>query len=201
MARSRPRILLTAASIGLMLSVVLVTARGQQYQGVDPERGFSFGDTDLDGKLTLDEFRDLLQNAPRFKNAAAKKAPANLEALFRRLDLDRDGVLVFVEYRQMSQLGPGGGGPGVGPFAKARAKAKASASASAASAREVAERRSTPEQARFFESKIRPVLATKCASCHSAGAEKLKGGLRVDSRAGLLKGGDTGPAVVPGHLD
>lgn len=50
----------------------------------------------------------------------------------------------------------------------------------------------------FFEKKIRPVLVDRCYSCHSAEAEKLKAGLHVDSRAGLLKGGDSGPAIVPG---
>src|SRR4051812_19806594 len=51
----------------------------------------------------------------------------------------------------------------------------------------------------FFESRVRPVLSEHCYRCHSAGAEKLKGGLRLDSRDGLLKGGENGPAIVPGH--
>jgi len=51
----------------------------------------------------------------------------------------------------------------------------------------------------FFEKKIRPVLVDRCYSCHSAGAKKLKGGLYVDSLEGMLKGGDTGPSVVPGQ--
>ncbi len=53
----------------------------------------------------------------------------------------------------------------------------------------------------FFEKKIRPVLVAQCYECHSAEAAtrgKLKGSLAVDSRAGLLKGGDTGPAIVAG---
>src|SRR5436190_19921013 len=50
----------------------------------------------------------------------------------------------------------------------------------------------------FFEKNVRPVLVRHCYSCHSAEAKKLKGGLRLDSRDGLLKGGDSGPAVVPG---
>jgi hypothetical protein len=59
----------------------------------------------------------------------------------------------------------------------------------------------TPEQIAFFESKIRPVFADRCYECHSARAEKLKGGLLLDSRAGVIKGGDTGPAITPGDLD
>ncbi len=53
----------------------------------------------------------------------------------------------------------------------------------------------------FFEKKIRPVLVDRCYSCHSAEAKKLKGSLYVDSREGLLKGGETGPSVVPGEPD
>ncbi len=56
-----------------------------------------------------------------------------------------------------------------------------------------------PEQLAFFEKKIRPVFAEHCYKCHSAQAEKLKGGLFVDSKDGLLKGGTSGPAIVPGR--
>ncbi len=59
----------------------------------------------------------------------------------------------------------------------------------------------TPEQSTFFEAKIRPVLAEKCYTCHSAEAEKVKGELLLDTREGTLKGGENGPAVVPGDLD
>jgi hypothetical protein len=52
----------------------------------------------------------------------------------------------------------------------------------------------------FFETKIRPVLAKHCYECHAADSKKLSGGLLVDSRQGLLKGGDSGPAVVPSDL-
>ena len=54
----------------------------------------------------------------------------------------------------------------------------------------------TPEQARFFESQVRPVLVESCAKCHAGG--KSKGGLKLDSRGSTLAGGDTGPAIVPG---
>ena len=50
----------------------------------------------------------------------------------------------------------------------------------------------------FFERKIRPVLVEQCYECHSAESKSLKGGLHLDTRAGLLQGGDTGPAVVVG---
>jgi mono/diheme cytochrome c family protein len=54
------------------------------------------------------------------------------------------------------------------------------------------------EGVELFEAKIRPLLAEKCYSCHSAQSEKLKGGLRLDFRDGVLKGGETGPAIVRG---
>jgi hypothetical protein len=50
----------------------------------------------------------------------------------------------------------------------------------------------------FFEKKIRPVLVAHCYKCHADDAKNLRGGLRVDTRAGLQQGGDSGPAVVPG---
>ena len=56
----------------------------------------------------------------------------------------------------------------------------------------------SPSDIEFFESKIRPLLAEHCYSCHSAKAEKLQASLYLDRRDALLKGGDSGPAIVPG---
>jgi hypothetical protein len=56
-----------------------------------------------------------------------------------------------------------------------------------------------PEGSRLFRERIEPVLRAECYRCHSAEAESLRGGLRLDSPAGLLRGGDSGPAVVPGN--
>src|SRR5438034_5075501 len=53
----------------------------------------------------------------------------------------------------------------------------------------------------FFKKKIRPILVDNCYKCHSHESEKLKGGLLLDSREGLLKGGDTGAAIVPGDTE
>jgi hypothetical protein len=53
---------------------------------------------------------------------------------------------------------------------------------------------------RFFESKIRPVLVEKCYECHAADADKIKGGLLLDTREGMLQGGESGPSVVPGDV-
>jgi mono/diheme cytochrome c family protein len=53
----------------------------------------------------------------------------------------------------------------------------------------------TREQADFFNAKIRPVLFDTCGECH---LDDENGGLRIDSREALVKGGENGPAVVPG---
>ena len=50
----------------------------------------------------------------------------------------------------------------------------------------------------FFEKKIRPILVGKCYQCHATSAASVKGGLLVDTREGLLKGGESGAAIVPG---
>jgi hypothetical protein len=55
-----------------------------------------------------------------------------------------------------------------------------------------------PRAVEFFESRIRPILSKHCYECHSARAARLKGGLLLDSRAGLRQGGDSGPVLVPG---
>src|SRR4051812_4162346 len=53
----------------------------------------------------------------------------------------------------------------------------------------------------FFEKKVRPILVEHCYECHSADAKKVKGGLLLDTRDGTLKGGDNGPAILPGNPD
>ena len=50
----------------------------------------------------------------------------------------------------------------------------------------------------FFEAKIRPVLAQKCYGCHNSKMPAPKGNLVLDTKEGLLKGGVSGPALVPG---
>lgn len=57
-----------------------------------------------------------------------------------------------------------------------------------------------PADLEFFESRIRPILAVHCYECHSADSKILRGGLRLDTRDGLRKGGDSGPGVVPGKV-
>src|SRR5262249_34280926 len=57
----------------------------------------------------------------------------------------------------------------------------------------------TSEQLEFFEKQVRPILAERCYKCHSAHSEKLKGRLFLDSREGIIKGGDDGPVITPGE--
>jgi mono/diheme cytochrome c family protein len=59
----------------------------------------------------------------------------------------------------------------------------------------------SPQDVQFFENKVRPVLVDNCYKCHSHDAPKLKGGLSLEFRELMLKGGDTGPAIVPGDPD
>ncbi|MCC6508229.1 MAG: PSD1 domain-containing protein [Pirellulaceae bacterium] len=66
----------------------------------------------------------------------------------------------------------------------------------AASSTLVADDGRMAERAAQFEREIRPVFVGQCLKCH--GATKQEGGLRLDTRDGLMKGGDSGPALVPG---
>src|ERR1051325_6172240 len=58
------------------------------------------------------------------------------------------------------------------------------------------------EDFEFFEKRIRPVLVERCYKCHSKEAEKLKSELFLDSKEGMLKGGESGiPAIIPGNAE
>ncbi|MGA0134231.1 MAG: PSD1 and planctomycete cytochrome C domain-containing protein, partial [Opitutales bacterium] len=59
----------------------------------------------------------------------------------------------------------------------------------------------TAEGLEFFEKKVRPILSEHCYECHSIAKNSSKGSLILDSLDGMLKGGEEGPAVVPGSLD
>src|SRR5437667_12840377 len=54
----------------------------------------------------------------------------------------------------------------------------------------------SPAAVKFFEQKVRPVLVNNCQECH--GAAKQRGKLRLDSLDAIKKGGELGPALVPG---
>ncbi|MES2572613.1 MAG: PSD1 and planctomycete cytochrome C domain-containing protein [Verrucomicrobiota bacterium] len=59
----------------------------------------------------------------------------------------------------------------------------------------------TREKVEFFETHIRPVLVERCYECHSAQAKKVKGGLLLDSREGVIAGGDSGPILMAGDIE
>lgn len=54
---------------------------------------------------------------------------------------------------------------------------------------------------KFFNEKIGPVLTKNCYKCHSAKADEVQGNLLLDTREGIRKGGDNGPAIVPGDVE
>jgi cytochrome c553 len=71
----------------------------------------------------------------------------------------------------------------------------------AGAARAAADPGLNPADEAFFEAKIRPLLVEKCYKCHSHDADKVKGGLMLDTKEGWMAGGDTGPAIDPGKPD
>jgi hypothetical protein len=123
-----------------------------------------------------------------------------LEGLLRRLDKDLDGRISRAEFggraaafRRMDRDGDGFLSLNDLPAANQKTPSVFDAPANEPAA--------TQEELDFFESRIRPVLIQNCYSCHSAQSGKIKGGLRVDSRAALLAGGGSGPAIVPGDAE
>jgi cytochrome c553 len=150
---------------------------------VDPERAFQLGDTDKDGKLTKDEFQKLMANNPRVKDN-----PKAADFLFNRLDANGDGYLSLDEFKKIAELAPKKDFPPKRDFFKKKDQPAPSATAE----------KPTADQLAFFEKKIRPVLASNCYQCHSEEGKKEKGGLLLDTRDGIRRGGDNGPAVVPG---
>ena len=64
-----------------------------------------------------------------------------------------------------------------------------------------AEKPSDKAAIEFFEQRIRPVLVAHCYECHSAKSKIVQAGLLLDTREGSRRGGDSGPAVVPGEVD
>ncbi len=53
----------------------------------------------------------------------------------------------------------------------------------------------------FFQKQVRPILSQRCFKCHSHAADNMQSGLTLDSRSGLIEGGESGPAIVPGKPD
>jgi mono/diheme cytochrome c family protein len=67
------------------------------------------------------------------------------------------------------------------------------------SAEDAASEKISPEQHEFFEKQVRPLLVQRCLECH--GGTKAGGGLSLQTAEGWRKGGETGPAIIPGKPD
>jgi hypothetical protein len=147
------------------------------------EIGFKVLDANVDGNVTREEFAKLGDFLPQVKE------PARADLVFKLLDKNAEGSLSLDEYAGIMLLKPGGGAPASKPE-PAPKPADMSVRVTPPTAEGIA----------FFEKNIRPVLVESCYKCHAADAEKIKGGLALDTREGIRKGGDTGPAIVPGDL-
>ncbi len=180
------------AIVVLVLAAGVVAAAQPQRP---PEESFAYLDRDADGVLSDTEFEQLNDIVPYFRNN-----PGSSALVFRQLDANRDRGLSLAEFREFYKMGPGGAraralpAPVATPAETPRAATPAPV---ADSTRAVKPLRA--DEIAFFEKHIRPVLVDHCYKCHSAGAEKIKGGLALDTRDGVRTGGDGGPAVMPGE--
>jgi cytochrome c553 len=144
----------------------------------DPERSFHFLDFNADGMISRDEFAQLKETVPFFK-----EHPLSIGVVFWKFDTNKDSKLSLEEFRT---------------FVLSRAKEEPAKKNKELPAAEQP-RGATAEDIAFFEKKIRPVLADTCYECHSAESKSVKGGLLLDSRDGIRIGGDSGPAIIQGN--
>ncbi len=163
------------------------------------DEAFKRVDGNKDGKLDPQEFG-------RFIERSRSMSGANAEEVFGKLDTDKNGTLTSGEFQGVTGLNRGSSSPEPAPAPmptkteSAPKKPEPQPTKSAPSATTF-EKTASTEGLAFFENKIRPVLADKCYQCHSADAEKVKGGLALDTREGARHGGENGPAIVPGDLE
>lgn len=114
--------------------------------------------------------------------------------------LESYGILLFLGTTWLSAGAANGGTPprgGAGRAGRGGAPAAPAARGSAPVAANVI----TAEGRAFFESKIRPVLIKECYGCHSADVKDVSGGLFLDTRQGMRRGGERGPAILPGNVE
>src|SRR4051812_44567392 len=181
LARSIGGLLGFGVWVGLALGADEATYRRQ----LEMRSIFERADADNDGRMTREEFAPLAEYAPRLRGN-----PALIDQTFGRLDADHDGSVSLEEYLKVA-------GRGQAPSAQEKGKPLPAQDGNPVDA----DAPITPDQLTFFESKVRPLLVAHCYKCHSASSDKVKGGLVLDTRDGIRKGGDTGPAVVPGNAE
>jgi len=172
------------------------TALGSNPVTPSIEEGFVKLDADQNGKLNAAEFAKLKDTTKYFR-----EHPEHLEPAFTRLDTDKDAALTLDEYCKIAQPRPAAGKAKGANGGKGEAKPgapKATAPKGPEAGKSVGAPVVSDADLAFFEKNIRPVLIKSCYECHSAEADDLKGGLALDAREALMKGGDSGAAVVPG---
>jgi hypothetical protein len=214
------RMKLLLISIAGVMAAVAFAQQSPAPARRSPEQIFEFLDKDKNGTLSEAEFGALKDKMPSLRDR-----PDAVSVKFKELDKDHNGSLTLEEYRAMATQGsrrPGAtpapampstpvpsapstpapaGTPATPAPARRRPMASPAPKAPTATPQPAtANPQATAEGVAFFEKNIRPVLVDKCYQCHSADAEKIKGGLVLDTREGIRRGGDTGPAVVPGNL-
>jgi dienelactone hydrolase len=168
--------------------------KGGARRPADSETVFKFLDADKDGLLSEAEIGKLKESVPMFRNN-----PQTIGPFFKVLDADGNGKLTLDEYRKVESLPrqrPANPPAGTPRRPEPETPATQPQPTEAAS-------KPTPTAAAnlaHFEKKIRPVLVAQCYSCHAADSKEINGGLALDTRAGIRKGGDSGPAVVSGDV-
>ncbi|MBI5773893.1 MAG: DUF1549 domain-containing protein [Verrucomicrobia bacterium] len=193
---------LIAAVTGLVAaSVFAATQAPATGQGIfaaaaakKTEEGFKLLDANRDGAVNRKEWVRVMEISPKLKGN-----PDAADNIFQNLDKNSDEKLTLEEYRGIvlvqamaARAQKDGTVPPQVPAPGAAKKASVSTA--------VAGKPLTQAETEFFEKKIRPVLNDKCYKCHSAEADKVKGGLLVDTREGIRTSGDNGHAVVPGDV-
>jgi len=158
-----------------------------QQRQPSPSMAFRFLDRNRDGYLTSGEVSALRQRIPQFRDN-----PDAFRAALQSLDANGDSRLSLQEFEKLASYRQGGNNR---PSSNERAEMQ-----QMSNTRSMRSTNNTAAVA-HFEKKIRPVLVGKCYECHSADADEIGGSLLVDTREGLLRGGDNGPAVVPGKVE
>lgn len=150
------------------------------------DRMFRFFDKNRDGHLSREEYQSLTAASPRLKDA-----PDIARQLFDRFDVNRDQRLSLQELQQLVSVSVRENPPPVPRSPRPMDPPPPDRGT---------DRAPSAEGLAFFEKRIRPLLVAECYSCHSEQADKVKGGLTLDTREGIRKGGDSGPAVIPGDV-